>query len=53
MNLQGVFAPLPTPFDDEDRVDTRRLEQALARWLARPITGFVVLGSNGEAAFLS
>jgi 4-hydroxy-2-oxoglutarate aldolase len=53
MNLQGVFAPLPTPFDDEDRVDTRRLEQALARWLARAITGFVVLGSNGEAAFLS
>jgi 4-hydroxy-2-oxoglutarate aldolase len=53
MKLQGVFAPIPTPFDDADRVDTGRLTVAFARWLTRPITGFVVLGSNGEAALLS
>ena len=52
MNLAGVFAPVPTPFDDGDRVDTTKLRAAFARWLARPITGFVVLGSNGEAVLL-
>jgi len=52
MNLAGVFAPLPTPFDDQDRVDTARLSSAIARWVSTPLTGFVVLGSNGEAVLL-
>jgi 4-hydroxy-2-oxoglutarate aldolase len=52
MNLAGVFAPIPTPFDRDDRVDTARLRAALARWVTTPLTGFVVLGSNGEAALL-
>src|SRR5882762_4251286 len=52
MNLAGVFAPIPTPFSDGDRVDTVRLRAALARWVARPLTGFVVLGSNGEAVLM-
>ncbi len=52
MNLAGVFAPIPTPFDDRDRVDTARLRTALARWVRRPLTGFVVLGSNGEAVLM-
>jgi 4-hydroxy-2-oxoglutarate aldolase len=52
MNLSGVIAPVPTPFDDQDRVDTRRLSAALTKWAARPLTGFVVLGSNGEAVLI-
>jgi len=52
MSLTGVFAPIPTPFDQHDRVDTARLRAALARWVASPLTGFVVLGSNGEAALM-
>ena len=52
MNLAGVFAPIPTPFDDRDRIDTTRLRAALARWVRRPLTGFVVLGSNGEAVLM-
>jgi len=52
MQLSGVFAPVPTPFDDDDRVDTARIKAAFARWVTRPITGFVVLGSNGEAVLL-
>ena len=52
MQLAGVFAPIPTPFDDRDRVDTARLKVALARWVTTPLTGFVVLGSNGEAALM-
>jgi 4-hydroxy-2-oxoglutarate aldolase len=52
MNFAGVFAPIPTPFDDQDRVDTARLKAALQKWLATPLDGFVVLGSNGEAALM-
>ena len=52
MHLSGIFAPIPTPFDDRDRVDTGRLKAALAKWVRRPLTGFVVLGSNGEAALM-
>jgi 4-hydroxy-2-oxoglutarate aldolase len=52
MDFAGVFAPIPTPFDDQDHVDTRRLRAALARWITTPLTGFVVLGSNGEAALM-
>jgi 4-hydroxy-2-oxoglutarate aldolase len=52
MNFAGVFAPIPTPFDDRDRVDTARLKAALQKWVATPLDGFVVLGSNGEAALM-
>ncbi len=52
MTLAGVFAPIPTPFDDRDEVDTHRLRAALEKWTKRPLAGIVVLGSNGEAAFL-
>jgi len=52
MNLSGVLIPVPTPFDDRDQVDTARLKAALGRWVARPLTGIVVLGSNGEAALM-
>jgi 4-hydroxy-2-oxoglutarate aldolase len=52
MKLAGVFAPVPTPFDEADRVDPRRLSSALRKWTARPLTGFVILGSNGEAVLM-
>src|SRR5439155_26195171 len=48
----GVFAPVPTPFDDHDRVDTARLRAMLAKMVSRPLDGIVVLGSNGEAALM-
>ena len=52
MHLSGVLTPIPTPFDDRDAVDLGRLRAALTGWLATPLTGFVILGSNGEAALL-
>ena len=52
MNLAGVFAPVPTPFDDRDRVDTARLRGVLTKMAARPLDGFVILGSNGEAVLM-
>jgi len=52
MNLRGVFAPIPTPFDSAGAIDHAKLRRAMERWVASPLTGFVVLGSSGEAAFL-
>jgi len=52
MNFAGVFAPIPTPFDEHDRVDTARLKTALQKWMATSLDGVVVLGSNGEAALM-
>jgi 4-hydroxy-2-oxoglutarate aldolase len=52
VQLSGVFAPVPTPFDDEDRLDLDRLTRSYQRFVAGPLTGFVVLGSNGEAALM-
>jgi dihydrodipicolinate synthase/N-acetylneuraminate lyase len=52
MDLRGVFAPIPTPFDRDERVDLGRLSAACARWAASPLGGLVVLGSTGEAVLL-
>lgn len=52
MTFAGVFAPLPTPFDEQDRVDTARLRAAFPRWLGSRLTGFVMLGSSGEAVLM-
>ena len=52
MTLSGVLSPIPTPFDDRGELDERRLRSALARWLSSSLTGFVILGSNGEAPLL-
>lgn len=52
MQLAGVMAPVPTPFDDRDRLDDARLKAAFAIWVKGPLAGFVILGSNGEAALM-
>ena len=52
MQLTGVLAPVPTPFGDDDRLDVARLRSAFHWWVASPLTGFVVLGSNGEAVLM-
>ena len=52
MDLHGVFAPIPTPFDRDEQVDEVKLRAACARLAASPLTGLVVLGSTGEAVLL-
>ena len=52
MTLTGVLAPVPTPFDNADRLDTKCLKRALRHWLTSSLTGFVILGSTGEAPLL-
>ena len=47
--FSGVFTPIVTPFRDDDSLDEAGMRRNVARWMATPLTGLVVLGSNGEA----
>jgi 4-hydroxy-tetrahydrodipicolinate synthase len=52
-SLQGIFVPLITPFDENDRVDVGALERLADRCLSRGAAGIVALGTTGEASTLS
>ena len=47
--FSGVFTPIATPFLADDTLDEPGLRANVKRWMASPLTGLVVLGSNGEA----
>lgn len=51
--FQGVFAPITTPFTDDDALSLDNLERNIQMWLISPLNGFVVLGTTGEAAHLT
>jgi dihydrodipicolinate synthase/N-acetylneuraminate lyase len=48
----GIHTPIATPFGPDDRVALAALRRNVARWMKTPLSGLVVLGSNGEAAQL-
>src|SRR3954467_14196721 len=45
----GIFTPIATPFTSDDALDEKALGSNIKRWMTTPLTGLVVLGSNGEA----
>ncbi|MBI2829353.1 MAG: dihydrodipicolinate synthase family protein [Acidobacteria bacterium] len=47
--FEGVFTPIITPFGDDGTINEEGLRRNVARWMTTPLTGLVVLGSNGEA----
>lgn len=51
--LHGIFAPIPTTFDDAGDVDRQGIDANVRQWSATPLAGLLALGSNGEAALLS
>ncbi|MDP9311477.1 MAG: dihydrodipicolinate synthase family protein [Chloroflexota bacterium] len=53
VNLAGLYPPIPTPFDDQERIAFAKLEANLQRWVSQPLAGVVMPGSNSEAAFLT
>jgi len=52
-SLAGLYPPIPTPFDAEERPALDKLEANLQYWVAQPLDGVVMPGSNSEAAFLT
>ena len=53
ISLSGVFPPIPTPFDAAGDVAPQQLIENIERWNQYDLSGYVVLGSNGEAGYLS
>ncbi len=53
MLLEGVFAPVTTPFYVDEHVYFRKIEANMARYSRSLLAGMVVLGSTGEAVSLN
>ncbi|MGE5579329.1 MAG: dihydrodipicolinate synthase family protein [Bacillota bacterium] len=49
--IRGIFAPIPTPFVNEE-VAYDKLAENLGKWGSTGLAGVVVMGSNGEAPYL-
>jgi 4-hydroxy-2-oxoglutarate aldolase len=51
--LAGIYPPIITPFDDTGAVAYDHLAANLRRWIAEPLDGVVMPGSNSESVFLT
>ena len=49
----GIYPPLPTFFDSQEELDLDTYQRHISRLADSGITGYVVMGSNGEAVHLS
>jgi 4-hydroxy-2-oxoglutarate aldolase len=52
MKLQGVLPPIATPFQD-GKLASDRLKKNFQKWNKTGLSGYLVLGSNGEAVYLN
>jgi 4-hydroxy-2-oxoglutarate aldolase len=50
--LQGVFAALTTPFED-DKISIKYFRKNIKKYNTYDLTGYVIAGSSGEAAYLT
>ncbi|WP_422479344.1 dihydrodipicolinate synthase family protein [Pleomorphochaeta sp. DL1XJH-081] len=46
--LKGIWAPLTTPFNDQDEIDFDALVHNILRYEKSRLEGYLLLGSNGE-----
>jgi len=53
VDLSGIYPPITTSFADDESLAFDRLEANLKKWLAQPLDGVVMPGSNSEAAHLT
>lgn len=52
MKLTGVMPPITTPFQD-GKLASDKLRKNFQKWNRTALSGYLVLGSNGEAVYLS
>jgi len=52
MKLSGVMPPIITPFQN-GKLDLDKLKKNFQNWNQTGLSGYVVLGSNGEAVYLN
>ena len=53
MLLEGIFAPITTPFYADERLYFRKIEANMVRYSRSLLAGMAVLGSTGEAVMLN
>jgi 4-hydroxy-2-oxoglutarate aldolase len=51
--IKGVFAPIITCFDGNEELDFKSLKKNIDKWANTRMHGYVVLGSNGEANYMT
>lgn len=52
VNFRGILPPIATPFTASGELDLAAVRFNVTRWMQTPLRGLVVLGSNGEAAYV-
>jgi 4-hydroxy-2-oxoglutarate aldolase len=52
MKLSGVMPPITTPFQD-GKLASEKLKNNFVKWNKTDLSGYLVLGSNGEAVYLN
>ncbi len=49
----GVYTPIITPFDKNERLDLGKMKHNLKLWSQSELDGLLVLGSNGEFPYMN
>jgi 4-hydroxy-2-oxoglutarate aldolase len=52
-DLKGIFPPLPTSFDSDENLLPGKIRENIGKLSAYDLSGFLILGSNGEQIMLS
>lgn len=52
-NLRGIFAPITTPFGEDETLDLAALAANIEKYNRTGMAGYVVVGSTGESVYLS
>jgi 4-hydroxy-2-oxoglutarate aldolase len=53
ISLRGVFSPIATSFDERGQVAHDKIAFNLGKWNQTGLSGYIVLGSNGEWVYLN
>jgi 4-hydroxy-2-oxoglutarate aldolase len=53
IDLSGIFPPLPTSFDKDENLRQEKIKFNIQRLSRHDLSGFLILGSNGELVMLS
>lgn len=53
MKIEGVIPPMMTPFNEDQSVDYDKHVRNMEKWNQDKLAGYLVLGSNSEASYLS
>ena len=53
MKIEGVIPPMMTPFTEDQSVDYDKHVRNMEKWNQDKLAGYLVLGSNSEASYLS